>query len=77
MRKWLIELRKKKKFTQSDLAMKIGITRQQISAIERGSNPSVKTAKAIARICKFDWRKFYQDNAGITQIDQASDHILK
>lgn len=45
----LAEIRKDKGYTQQALADKVGVTRQQISAIETGQSlPSVPTAKAIA-----------------------------
>ena len=44
----LAQLRKAKKLTQQDLAEKVHITRQMISAIENGANPSIDTAKKIA-----------------------------
>lgn len=60
MRKWLIQLRKEKNLTQQDIADKIGITRQMISAIENGeASPGIKTAKALGAILNFDWTKFY------------------
>lgn len=45
----LAEMRKNKGYTQQTLADEVGVTRQQISAIETGQSlPSVPTAKAIA-----------------------------
>lgn len=49
--KALADIRKNKGYTQQALADKVGITRQQISAIETGQSfPSVPTAKAIADV---------------------------
>ena len=47
--------------TQQMLADEIGVTRQMISAIENGANPSVETAKAIAAVLGFDWTLFFPD----------------
>jgi len=41
--------------------MKVGITRQMISAIENGAKPSVDTAKKIAVVINVDWHLFFQD----------------
>ena len=60
---WLIEIRKRKKITQGELADKIGMSRQAISTIETGKNrPSINAAKAIAKALNFDWHIFYDDN---------------
>ncbi|MGG2466824.1 helix-turn-helix transcriptional regulator [Paraclostridium bifermentans] len=43
--------RKKNKFTQSELAKKVGVTKDYISMIERGKkNPGIFLAKRIAMI---------------------------
>ena len=37
-----------KDYTQEDLALKVGVTRQTINAIEKGNyNPTIKLCKAI------------------------------
>jgi len=56
----LITIRKSKGFTQQELADKVGITRQQISAIETGqSRPSVNTAMRIAAELGIQWDCFF------------------
>lgn len=56
----LVIIRKSKGFTQQELADKIGITRQQISAIETGqSRPSVDTAKLLAAELGIGWDTFF------------------
>lgn len=60
-REWLIEKRKKKKLTQTDLAERVSCKTAYISLIENGErSPSVETAKKIADILKFNWTKFYE-----------------
>ncbi len=56
----LKSLREKKEVTQQEVAIKVGVSRQMISAIEKGQMPSVDTAKKIARELGFDWTKFYE-----------------
>ena len=53
--------REQKKITQQELANKVGVTRQMISAIEKGARPSVKTAQKIANALSFDWTRFYEE----------------
>lgn len=46
----LRELRARHRWTQRDLAKKVGVTRQTIIAVEKGQyNPSVELALKIAR----------------------------
>jgi len=54
-------LRRSKNKTQQELANKVGITRQMISAIENGAMPSVDTAKKIAHELDFDWQLLFPD----------------
>ncbi len=56
----LCVVRKEKNFTQKQLAEKVGVTRQMISAIERGSRPSPKVAQKIADELEFDWTLFFK-----------------
>jgi len=42
------KLREEKELTQEELAKKMGVIRQTISAIECGSNPSVDLLKQLA-----------------------------
>lgn len=65
MRKWLAEKREKNSLTQQQVAERVGVTRQTISAIENGTaNPSVFAAKAIAEVLEFPWSDFF-DNKGL------------
>ncbi len=56
----LYKIRKEQNITQQKLAEEVGVTRQMISAIEKGSKPSVETAKKIAKILDFEWTKFFE-----------------
>lgn len=60
----LRELREKKGITQTEISVKVGVSRQAISLIENGqTKPSVENAKKIAEILDFDWSLFYEDNS--------------
>ena len=61
MRLWLIEARKKKEFSQNEVATKCGISRQYYNFIENGErNCPVDTAKKIAEVLGFAWTKFFE-----------------
>ncbi len=58
---WLVQARKDRGMTQQDVADRCGITRQMVSAIERGRTlPSVPVAKAIASVLEIHWTKFFE-----------------
>lgn len=60
MRLWLIQLRENNRLTQQQVAEEIGVTRQTISALEKGtSNPSVALAKSLANLLQFKWTDFF------------------
>lgn len=59
-RKWLTELRVKAGLTHQETADRVGIDRSFYTQIESGTrNPSVETAKAIAKVLKFEWTIFF------------------
>lgn len=61
--------RYEKGMTQKELAQKLGVSHQTISAIENGSRtPSGFLAKRIADELGFDMRKFYEEVNGIDDI---------
>lgn len=61
MRTWLVEIRGE--ISQREIATFCDITQQAYSAIEKGvTNPSIHTAKKIAKTLNFDWTKFYEEN---------------
>lgn len=67
-REWLIELRIKKKFTQEQLAIICGTTQMNISSIENGTRrPSTELAQKLAKVLKFKWTKFYEENNNQSQ----------
>lgn len=39
----------------------VGISRQAMSKIIQGGQPSIKTAKKIASLLNIDWRELYND----------------
>jgi len=52
--------------TQESVAYKAGISRSFYSHIEKGEkNPSVKTAKAIARVVKVKWEIFFKEECPV------------
>lgn len=60
-REWLIEKRNAKNLSQIELSLKVGISQQALSKYESGErNPSVETAKKIAKALGFKWTKFYE-----------------
>ncbi len=64
-RDWLVEYRSNR--TQQEVADQAGITRSCYAHIEIGRrDPSIATAKKIARALGFDWTIFFTDNCGET-----------
>lgn len=62
MRTWLRQIRLLKGLTEADVALAAGIAQPFYHNIEFGNkNPSVATAKAIAKCLGFDWTLFYPD----------------
>lgn len=61
MRNWLIAIRKNAGLTQKRVSKEAGIAQSSYCNIENENRGvAVKTAKAIARVLKFDWKKFYE-----------------
>lgn len=62
----MLDFRKKREeagLNQSQLAEKIGISRQAISNIELGiAKPTVENAKKLGEILHFDWTEFYAES---------------
>ena len=68
MRKWLVELRKKKHMSQQETADAAGISQSYYAAIElgvRGQPLGVPVAKAIAKALDFDWERFYENEPAL------------
>lgn len=58
----LKELRKEKKLTQEELAIKCGVIRQTISEIECGrKKPSIKLAKKLEKVLDVKWSIFFEE----------------
>lgn len=56
--------RERKNISQEALANRIGVSRQSLSAIERGLTlPSVENAKKIAAVLDLKWSDFYEEPA--------------
>ncbi|MBI4855820.1 MAG: helix-turn-helix transcriptional regulator [Acetobacterium woodii] len=67
MKKWLIDYRDKNGLSQSELAVKVRVSREYISMIENGNrNPSVEVAKRIANALGFEWEYFFNENSNET-----------
>lgn len=63
MREWMRKAREAQHLTQTDLAKKIGVSPQAISAIEKGNSfPRPATATKIALYLNVDVAWFYADN---------------
>lgn len=62
-RKWMVDARGLQ--THQEIADKAKISRSTYSHIENGlRNPSVKTAKKIARALGVNWTLFFNENCG-------------
>ncbi len=60
MNVYLKELREKRKFTQMQIAKKIGISQQAYSQIENGIiNPSLETALKISEVLEMPANKIF------------------
>lgn len=58
---WLVEIRKNKGFTQSEVSIGARISRNYLSEIENGlKRPSVTVAQAIGKFLGFDWGIFFE-----------------
>lgn len=67
MKKWLIDYRDKNGLSQSELAVKVRVSREYISMIENGNrNPSVEVAKRIANALGFKWEYFFNEKSNET-----------
>lgn len=63
MRKWLVDAREAKRFTQVEVSRKAKISQPTYHCYEQGTrNPRPKTAKRIASILGFKWTKFFDDD---------------
>ena len=61
-RKWLINMRLERELTQQQIAADVNIDRSFYNQIENGArNPSVDTAKKIAKVLNFDWSIFFEE----------------
>lgn len=63
MREWLKDKREKKSLTQEQVAALCGISRSYYTLIENhAKTPTVKVAKGIAEVLKFDWTDFFKED---------------
>ena len=61
MGKWLQEERKKAEMTQREAAAAARISQPSYCLIEQGKrNPTVETAKRIAKAMGFAWTRFFE-----------------
>lgn len=62
MRDWLIAIREEFGYSQKRIAELANISQPSYCNIEKGErNPTVETAKKIAKSLSFDWTRFYED----------------
>lgn len=62
MRKWLENYRVNQNMTHEQVADSVDISRSYYTNIENGvKTPSVKVAKALSGVLKFEWELFYKD----------------
>lgn len=63
MVEWLIEARKKKGYTQAEVARRVKISQPSYNAIEAGkSSPKPETAIRIGKELDLPWVKFYEED---------------
>lgn len=65
-------LRREKGITQQALADSVQITRQMISAIEGGAQPSVGLAKKIAEVLNIEWSVLFEGGQKHGQVSQKN-----
>jgi transcriptional regulator with XRE-family HTH domain len=71
---WLVEIRKSLHLSQVEVADAAGISQSHYAAIESGvRNPSVGTAKNIAKVLGFSWTRFYDAAAVETEVSPAEE----
>lgn len=76
-RYWLINYRKRKGLSQSNVATEIGVSQQMYNYIENNKrNPSTKLAKKIADVLNFSWTKFYEDQEGGETVEEKVDSLF-
>ena len=74
MKRWLKEIRSQKGFTQCEVAEKVKIERSYYTMIESGNRtPSVKVAKSIGFVLRFDWTIFFDKECN--EMKQTCDKI--
>lgn len=62
MRKWLIDIRKKKGLSQKSVCEAVDIAQPTYWEYEHGEcTPTVPIAKKVAALLGFDWTRFYDD----------------
>ncbi|EGO8273425.1 TPA: helix-turn-helix transcriptional regulator [Enterococcus faecalis] len=60
--KWLKSKREKLGYTQESFAKEIGIAKTTYASYEQGyRNPTVQTAKKMAKILNVSWTIFFED----------------
>lgn len=77
IRQWLVQLRRSKRLTQSQVASSAFIDRGYYSQIETGKrNPGLGIAINIAKVLDFDSILFYQEHIDHVSIDKSSDYQI-
>ncbi|WP_413524053.1 helix-turn-helix transcriptional regulator [Carnobacterium divergens] len=62
LKEWLKNKREESGYTQESLSIKLGIAKTTYASYEQGHrNPSVYSAKKIAKELGFDWTIFFED----------------
>jgi len=64
---WLERIRKSKKLTHEEVAIRAGISRHYYTMIANGNRrPSVQVAKKIAEVLGFDWTVFFDNKSNVS-----------
>lgn len=76
VRKWLIDARDSKGYSQEEVADSIGITRQYYGMIESGvRNPRVPLAQNIGNFLNINWTLFFEEGCN-KMLHKASKEVV-
>lgn len=70
---WLEKARKNYKFTQEDVADKVGVARTTYAMYEQNQRtPSVAIAAKIGSLLKVDWQLFFEEQLRDSRSDKTA-----
>ena len=78
MRRWLIDIRRNKGYSQKIVCDYVGISQPTYWEYEHGeSTPTPAKAKKIGELLDFDWTLFFSDEEGGADRDDRGDQERK